>query len=82
LIKIYVHKERNMKEVKQTKAQLEKRRGEIEKQLNLVNQNERIKLDNDIEEQAIEMEQHEVSVTMEENLRKELNQIEDKLLVL
>ena len=69
-----------MKEVKQTKEQLEKRRGEIEKQLNLVNQNERIKLDNDIEEQAIEMEQHEVSVTMEENLRKELNQIEGKLL--
>ena len=69
-----------MKEVKQTKEQLEKRRGEIEKQLNLVNQDERIKLDNDIEEQAIEMEQHEVSVTMEENLRKELNQIEDKLL--
>ena len=69
-----------MKEVKYTKEQLEKRRGEIEKQLNLVNQNERIKLDNDIEEQAIEMEQHEVSVTMEENLRKELNQIEGKLL--
>ena len=71
-----------MKEVKQTRGQLEKRRGEIEKQLNLVNQNERIKLDNDIQEQAIEMEQHEVAVTMEENLRKELNQIEDKLLVL
>ena len=71
-----------MKEVKQTREQLEKRRGEIEKQLNLVNQNERIKLDNDIEEQAIEMEQHEVAVTMEENLRKELYAIEDKLLVL
>ena len=71
-----------MKEVKQTRKQLEKRRGEIEKQLNLVNQNERIKLDNDIEEQAIEMEQHEVAVTMEENLRKELYAIEDKLLVL
>ncbi len=71
-----------MKEVEQTKEQLEKRRGEIEKQLNLVNQDERIELDNDIEEQAIEMEQHEVSVTMEENLRKELNQIEDKLLAL
>ncbi len=69
-----------MKEVKQTKEQLEKRRGEIEKQLNLVNQNERIELDKDIEEQAVETEQHEVSVTMEENLRKELNQIEDRLL--
>ena len=41
-----------MKEVKQTKEQLEKRRGEIEKQLNLVNQEARIELDNDIEEQA------------------------------
>ncbi len=69
-----------MKEIKQTREQLEKRRGEIEKQLNLVNQDARIELDNDIEEQAIEMEQHEVSVTMEENLRKELYAIEDKLL--
>ena len=82
LIKIYLNNWKIMKEVKYTKEQLEKRRGEIEKQLNLVNQNERIKLDNDIEEQAIEIEQHEVSVTMEENLRKELNQIEDKLLAL
>ncbi|CAN5474038.1 hypothetical protein BH18ACI1_BH18ACI1_14760 [soil metagenome] len=69
-----------MKEIKQTRKQLEKRRDEIEKQLNLVNQDERIKLDNDIEEQAIQMEQHEVSVTMEENLRKELNYIEEKLM--
>ena len=68
-----------MKEVKQTRQQLEKRRDEIEKQLNLVNQDERIELDNDMEEQAIEMEQHEVAVTMEENLRKELNYIEEKL---
>ena len=68
-----------MKEVKQTKEQLEKRRGEIEKQLNLVNQNERIELDNDMEEQAIQVAQHEVSVTMEENLRKELTYIEEKL---
>ncbi len=68
-----------MKEVKQTREQLEKRRGEIEKQLNLVNQDERIELDNDMEQQAIEMEQHEVAVTMEENLRKELSYIEEKL---
>ncbi len=59
---------------------MEKRRGEIEKQLNLVNQDARIELDNDAEEQAIEIEQHEVSVTMEANLRKELYAIEDKLL--
>ncbi len=69
-----------MKEIKQSKEQLEKRRDEINKQLNHVNEREEIRLDNDMEEQAIELEQHEVSVTMEENLRKELNQIEDKLL--
>ncbi len=68
-----------MKEVKQTREQLETRRDEIEKQLNLVNQDERIKLDRDMEQQAIEMEQHEVSVTMEENLRKELADVEAKL---
>lgn len=71
-----------MKEVKQTREQLETRRDEIEKQLNLVNQDERIELDSDMEEQAIEMEQHEVSVTMEENLRKELEDVEAKLEVM
>jgi RNA polymerase-binding transcription factor DksA len=69
-----------MKEIKQTKEQLEKRRDEINRQLNRVNDREKIRLDNDMEEQAIQLEQHEVSVTMEENLQKELNQIEDKLL--
>lgn len=71
-----------MKEVKQTREQLETRRDEIERQLNLVNQDERIELDSDMEEQAIEMEQHEVSVTMEENLRKELEDVEAKLEVM
>ena len=68
-----------MSEIKQSKAQLEKRRDEINAQLNKVNDRERIELDNDIEEQAIEVEHSEVAVTMEENLRKELNEIEDKL---
>ena len=68
-----------MQEIKQNREHLEKRRGEIEKQLNLTNQNERIELDKDMEEQAIETEQHEVSVTMEENLRKELADVENKL---
>lgn len=68
-----------MAEVKQTREQLERRRDEINAQLNEVNDDERIRLDNDMEEQAIQMEQHEVSVTMEENLRKELIDIEDKL---
>lgn len=69
-----------MKEIKQTREHLEKRRNEIRKQLGEIYDEEEIELDNDMEEQAIQMEQHEVSVTMEENLRKELNQIEDKLL--
>ena len=69
-----------MTEPKQTREQLEKRRDEINTQLNEVNKDERIELDNDMEEQSIQMEQHEVAVTMEENLRKELLQIEDRLL--
>lgn len=69
-----------MKEIKQTREQLEKRRDQINDQLNRVNRREEINLDRDTEEQAIQMEQHEVSTTMEANLQAELNQIEDKLL--
>lgn len=69
-----------MKEPKQTREQLEKRRDEINAQLHRVNQDERIQLDNDLEEQAIQLEQSEVATTMEANLRKELIDIEDKLL--
>lgn len=68
-----------MAEPKRTRAQLEKRRDEINAELNEVNEDERIELDNDMEEQAIQMEQHEVAVTMEENLRRELTDIEEKL---
>lgn len=64
----------------QTKEQLEKRRSEILTQLNRVNQDERIELDANLEEQAIQIEQNEVAVSMEENLRRELIDIEDKLL--
>lgn len=69
-----------MKEIKQTREQLEKRRDQINDQLNRFNRREEINLDRDTEDQAIQMEQHEVSTTMEANLRAELNQIEDKLL--
>ena len=69
-----------MKEIKQTKAQLEKRRDEINKQLNRVNKDLRLELDESLEYQAIQLEQNEVSKTMEANLRKELTDIEDKLL--
>lgn len=68
-----------MAEPKRSREELEKRRGEILAELGEVNEDARIELDNDMEEQAIQMEQHEVAVTMEENLRKELNEIEDKL---
>lgn len=64
---------------KQTREQLEKRLTEIKKQLNETYEEERIELVNDMEQQAIQMEQHEVAVTMEENLRREMIQIEDKL---
>ncbi|CAN5848550.1 hypothetical protein BH20ACI4_BH20ACI4_23230 [soil metagenome] len=71
-----------MTEPKQTREQLEKRRAEINAQLNEVNKDERIELDNDMEEQAIQMEQHEVAVTMEKNLHDELVSIEEKLAVM
>ena len=69
-----------MKEIKQTRKQLEKRRDEINAQLNRVNNDLQIELDRDTEEQAIQLEQDEVSMTMEANLRRELSEIEDKLL--
>ena len=64
----------------QTKQQLESRRDEILDQLNRVNRDERIELESDLEEQAIQIEQNEVAISMEENLRRELIEIEDKLL--
>jgi RNA polymerase-binding transcription factor DksA len=71
-----------MQEVKQSKAQMEKRRDEINRQLNRVNQDERIELELDLEDQAIQVEQQDVAVTMEVNLRKELIDIEEKLAVM
>ncbi len=68
-----------MKEVKQTKAQMEKRRDEINGQLNRVNDDLQMELDRDMEEQAAQVEQEEVSSAMEANLRTELNDIEEKL---
>lgn len=69
-----------MSEIKQTKEQLLKRRDEINAELNKVNEAERFELDPDLEEQSIETEQEEVAVSMEENLQRELAEIEDKLL--
>lgn len=69
-----------MPEIKQTREQLERRRDEINAQLERVNQGLQMELDRDPEEQAIEVEHNEVSMSMETNLRKELAIIEDKLL--
>ena len=69
-----------MPEIKQTKEQLEHRRDEINARLNRVNDDLQVELDLDAEEQAIQVEQNEVAVTMEANLRKELAMIEDQLL--
>ena len=68
-----------MKEIKRTREQLEQRLDEINRQLNRVNQDLHMELDRDPEEQAIEVEHNEVSMSMEANLRKELIEIEDRL---
>lgn len=69
-----------MQEVKRAREQLEKRRDEINAQLKRVENNERIELERDLEDQATQVEQQDVSTTMEANLQKELTEIEDKLL--
>ena len=61
------------------KERLLKRKHEIEQTLNRVNTDLRMELDTDPEEQAIEIEQDEVSISMEENLRRELTQIDELL---
>jgi hypothetical protein len=63
----------------QSREQLEKRRDEINAQLNRVNETLQTQLDRDPEEQAIEVEQEDVPIRMEDNLRAELAQIEEKL---
>ena len=71
-----------MAEHNYTKEHLEKRRDEILAQLNRTEDHmrEEFNLDRDPEEQAIQIEQDEVWIGMEENLRKELTMIEDALL--
>ena len=61
------------------KKQLEKRRTEILGQLDRIEGDLRIELDRDPEEQAIQVEQNEVYISMEESLRRELSTIEEKL---
>ena len=66
--------------MKRTKEQLLERQREIEIQLGRVSLDERIELDTDLEEQAIQTENLEVSVTMADNLMRELRYIEEELL--
>jgi RNA polymerase-binding transcription factor DksA len=61
------------------RKQLLARKAEILDQLGRVNKDLRMELDRDPEEQAIQLEQDEVSITMEASLRDELQAIEDKL---
>ena len=68
-----------MAENEPTLEQLRRRRDEINRELTLVNEDLRVELDTDPEEQAIQMEQNEVSVTREDNLRRELAAVEDQL---
>lgn len=69
-----------MPEIKHTKEQLLRRRDEIHKQLNKVNQDLQMPLDQDEEDRAIQTEHDEVSIAREANLRRELAEIEDQLL--
>ena len=71
-----------MNDTSESREQLERRRDEINDQLAKFSGDERIELDPDSEEQAIQIEQHEVSVTLVENLRRELADVEERLLAL
>jgi len=61
------------------RKQLEKRRAEILQQLDRLEGDLRIELDRDPEEQAIQVEQNEVSIAMEQSLRREMAIIEENL---
>lgn len=65
-----------MKNGKRTKEELIARRDEINRQLDKTNDAQEIELDQNMEDQAIQVEQDEVAMTMEANLRKELDEIE------
>jgi len=68
-----------MSDIPLDRKQLETRRAEILEQLGRLEDDLRIQLDSDPEEQAIQVEQNEVSVAMEQSLSRELAIIEEKL---
>ena len=63
-----------------SRENLERRRDEILTQLNRVDGDLRIELDRDPEEQSIQIEQDQVATTMESQLRRELVDIEQRLM--
>ena len=63
-----------------SRKDLERRRDEINDQLAKVNNDLRMELEGDPEEQAIQLEQDQVAITRESELRRELNEIEEMLL--
>jgi RNA polymerase-binding transcription factor DksA len=65
---------------KVSRENLTRRRDEILEQLNKVDGDLRIELDRDPEEQSIQIQQDQVAVTMEAQLRRELEEIENQLL--
>lgn len=68
-----------MAELNMSRERLIRRRDEITTQLARVNIEQRIELDRDPEEQAIQIEQDEVATSMEMSLQRELAAIEDAL---
>jgi RNA polymerase-binding transcription factor DksA len=70
----------SMNEPKMSRERLERRRDEILEQLGEGSREVRRELDRDPEEQAIQVEHHDVSIGIVENLRRELADIEDRLL--
>jgi hypothetical protein len=61
------------------RTRLERRRKELLDQLDRVNNDLKLELDRDPEEQAIQLEHDQVSVSMEDSLRRELAEIEARL---
>lgn len=68
-----------MNDNKVSKEQLIRRRDEILAELDRVGHAERIELDRDPEEQAIEVEQEDVAISRERSLREELADIDSRL---
>lgn len=61
------------------KQELIRRRNEILEQMDRLRDDLQMELDRDPEEQAIQIEQDQVAISMEDNLREELTDIERRL---